>query len=266
MLRFPEDMSKARILIVNDDGIDAEGIKVLEEIILKITPNVWVVAPESQHSAAGHSFTLHNPLRLKEHDERHFAVKGTPTDSTLMGVQYVLKNIKPDLILSGINHGQNTADDVTYSGTISAAMEGVIMEIPSVAISQALEDEASHKKAIDWSIAREFVPKVLAGLEKLEIDEKVVLSVNIPVKKSGVTPEIKVLPQGHFLIKDASLVEGVDPSGRPYFWIGDPPKRDVEDRNFDVGALNEGHITLTPLGLNLTHYPTLKKMEGVFNE
>jgi len=266
MLKFPDDMSKARVLIVNDDGIHAEGIKVLEEIVKEITPHVWVVSPETQHSAAGHSFTLHTPLRMKEYDERHFSVSGTPTDATLLGVQKVMGNVRPDIVLSGVNHGQNTADDVTYSGTISAAMEAVIMEIPAIAFSQALGDESTHKQPIDWSIARKFVPIILKGLEGKEIDDKVVLSVNFPVKEIDGGADVKSIPHGHFLMKDSSMIDRVDPMGRPYFWVGPPPKRDQEDERFDVGALSHGHVTLTPLGLNLTHYPTLEKLGDIFND
>jgi len=264
MLKFPSDISKAKVLIVNDDGIHAEGIKVLEEIVRGITQHVWVVSPENQHSAAGHSLTLHMPLRIKKYDEYHISVMGTPTDATLMGVQRIMHDVKPDLVLSGVNHGQNTADDVTYSGTISAAMEAVLLEVPAIALSQALHDEGIENQRIDWSLARKFIPEVLRSLQGVEIDNNVVLSVNIPVKKVGVEPELRVLPQGHFSLKEQNMIECIDPRGKPYFWIGPPPKRDKEDEHIDVGSLSHGHVTITPLGLNLTHLPTLKKLEDVF--
>ena len=265
MLKFPENFSEARVLIVNDDGIHAEGIKVLEEIMLKITPNVWVVAPENQKSAVGHSLTIHQPLRIKEYDEKHVSVYGTPTDSTLVGVQKVMRDFKPDLILSGINHGQNTADDVTYSGTISAAMEGAILEVPSIALSQELENEGMMtKQDIDWNIARENLPKLLKKLAGVEIEDNIVLSVNFPYRRAGIKPELRAIAQGHFSLKDQDMIDCIDPRGRPYFWIGPPPKRDLMDKEVDVGVLSLGHITITPLSLNLTHEPTIKFLKGVF--
>ncbi len=148
MPKFPDDLSNARILLSNDDSINAEGIKVLEEIISCITPNVWVVAPETQMSAASHSLTIHSPLRIRELDKRHYAVSGTPTDSVMLGIMQVMKDVRPDLVISGINHGQNAADDVTYSGTIAAAIEACLMGIPAIACSQDY-DELGGKP--DWS-------------------------------------------------------------------------------------------------------------------
>lgn len=265
MMRFPANLSEAKILIVNDDSIHAEGIRVLDRIVSQITPHVWVVAPENQQTGTGHSLTIHQPLRLKKYDDRHFSVSGTPTDSTLMGVQTVMKDFKPDLILSGINHGQNTADDVTYSGTISAAMEGVLMEIPSIAFSQAVAREELYSQEIDWSIAEAFVPRILQGLAGLAVEEKVVLSVNFPVVKEGVTPEVRVVQQGHYTIKDQQMIHCMDPRGRPYFWIGSPPERDTQNTAMDVGALNAGHVTMTPLSLNFTHKPTIQTLGKIFS-
>ena len=262
MLQFPKNLSEARVLISNDDSIHAEGIKVLEEIIGLITPNVWVVAPETQMSAAGHSLTIHTPLRIKEYDKRHYSVYGTPTDSVLVGVQKVMRDFRPDIVISGINHGQNTADDVTYSGTIAAAIEATLMGIPAVACSQDI-DETGHTK-IDWAAAREFLPVVFKKLQGMSWDDNVLMSVNTPTRKPGVPPEIRLVPQGHYSMEKQEMVQNIDPRGRPYYWIGAPPTRDEHDTSKDMGALKAGHITITPLSLNLTHYPTLKKLEEVF--
>lgn len=262
MLEFPKKLSEARILISNDDSIHSDGIKVLEEIALSITPHVWVVAPENQQSAAGHSLTIHMPLRIKEYNEHHVSVYGTPTDSVLVGIQKVMKGFQPDLVLSGINHGQNTADDVTYSGTIAAAIEATLMGVPAIAFSQHMEEENGWKT--DWSVAREYLPKILRAFEGKAWENNIVMSVNFPVKKSAVTPEIRVRPQGHFTMEDQEMISCVDPRGRPYFWIGAPPKRDELDQTIDVGSLKSGHVTITPLSLNLTHRPTLQLLEGIF--
>jgi len=262
MLKIPTDFSKARILISNDDGIHSEGIKVLEEIVRKITPNVWVVAPENQHSAASHSLTIHMPLRIREYDKTHISVHGTPTDSVLVGVQKVMKDFHPHLILSGINHGQNTADDVTYSGTIAAAFEATLMCIPAIALSQDM-GEANGSKA-DWSIAREYLPKILNAFEGIEWEDNVLMSVNFPAKKPDVIPEICIRPQGHYTMEDQEMINCIDPRGYPYFWVGAPPKRDELDQTIDVGSLKAGHVTITPLTLNMTHNPTMRQLEGIF--
>ncbi len=261
MLEFPKKLSEARIMISNDDSIHAEGIKVLEEIALTITPNVWVVAPETQQSAAGHSLTIHSPLRMKEYDTRHFSVYGTPTDTVLVGVQKIMKEVRPHLVLSGINHGQNTADDVTYSGTIAAAIEATLMAIPAIAFSQDF-DEAGGKP--DWSIAREYLPRILKAFEGKSWEHNLLMSVNFPVRMPGVTPEIRPVPQGHYSMEKQDMDYRIDPRGRPYFWIGPPPARDEHDTTLDMGALAAGHVTVTPLSLNLTHYPTLVELGKVF--
>lgn len=261
MLKFPEKLSEARILISNDDSIHSDGIKVLEEIARSVSKHVWVVAPENQQSAAGHSLTIHMPLRIKEYDPHHISVYGTPTDSVLVGVQKVMKEFRPHLVLSGVNHGQNTADDVTYSGTVAGAIEATLMCVPAIAFSQDFDE---HGGKPEWDIAREYGPKILKAFEGKEWDDNVLMSVNFPVKKPGVKPEIRVRPQGHYTMEEQEMVNCIDPRGRPYFWIGPPPKRDELDQSIDVGSLKAGHVTVTPLSLNLTHRPTLQFLEKVF--
>lgn len=261
MLKFPAQLSEARILISNDDSIHSDGIRVLEDIARTLSPNVWVVAPENQQSAVGHSLTIHMPLRIREYDSRHFSVYGTPTDSVLVGGGKVMKDFRPHVVLSGINHGQNTADDVTYSGTIAAAIEATLMGIPAIAFSQDFDENGGKP---DWAIAREYLPRILLMLQGMEWESNVLISVNIPIRKAGVTPEIRVLPQGHYSMEKQDLVQSMDPRGRPYYWIGAPPLRDELDQTADVGSLKAGHITVTPLSLNLTHHPTLKSLKGIF--
>lgn len=261
MLKFPDNLAEARILISNDDSIHSEGIKVLEDIVREVCPNVWVVAPENQQSGVGHSLTIHSPLRMREYDARHYSVLGTPTDSVLVGMGKVMRDFRPHLVLSGINHGENTADDVTYSGTISAAIEATLMKIPAVALSQDLDEEGGKP---DWTVARQYLPGFLKSMQGMTWEDNVVISVNIPQPREGVTPEIRVVPQGHYSMEKQPLIDCVDPRGRPYFWIGAPPERDEEDESVDVGSLHAGHITVTPLSLNMTHHPTLEKLKGVF--
>jgi 5'-nucleotidase len=261
MLEFPKKLSDARILITNDDSIHSEGIKVLEDLVRNLCPNVWVVAPENQQSAAGHSLTIHMPLRIKEYDKTHISVYGTPTDSVLVGIQKVMREARPDLVLSGINHGQNTADDVTYSGTIAAAIEATLMCVPSIAFSQDFDENGGRP---EWTVAREYVPQILKKFEGTTWEDNTLMSVNIPVRRAGVKPEIRVRPQGHYSMEDQDMIDCIDPRGRPYFWIGAPPKRNELDQTIDVGSLKAGHVTITPLSLNLTHRPTISMLEGLF--
>ncbi len=264
MLEFPQDLSKARIMISNDDSIHSEGIRVLEQAALAITPHVWVVAPETQQSAAGHSLTIHSPLRIKKYDERHVSVYGTPTDSVLIGVQKIMADARPDIILSGVNHGQNTADDVTYSGTIAAAIEATLMGIPAIAFSQ--DHDETSQGPVDFSLAKKMLPDLLQRFAGLKWERNVVMNVNLPLPKAGVTPEYRVVPQGHYSVEKQDMIDCTDPRGRPYYWIGPPPLRDTLDMTRDIGVLHAGHVTITPLSLNLTHYPTLETLQGKFTQ
>jgi len=263
MLEFPKKLSDARIMISNDDSIHSDGIKALEEIVRPLCPNVWVIAPETQQSAAGHSLTIHSPLRIKEYDERHISVYGTPTDSVLLGISKIMKGIRPHLVLSGINHGRNVADDVTYSGTVAAAIEATLMGVPSVALSQQM-GEMHGSWAPDFTLAAVHLPKILKALEGKSWDDNVLINVNFPMKMAGITPEIRVCPQGHYSMAEQEMVYCTDPRGRPYFWVGAQPDCEDAHDGVDAGALRSGHITVTPLSLNLTHHPTLKALQGAF--
>src|SRR5688500_14873303 len=148
-----------RILCTNDDGIHAPGLKTLETIARALSDDVWVVAPETDQSGVAHSLSLNDPLRLREISERHFAVKGTPTDCVIMGVRELMREHRPDLILSGVNRGQNAAEDVTYSGTVAGAIEGTLLGIPSIALSQAYQ--GGNRSAMKWHCAEHHGPKVI---------------------------------------------------------------------------------------------------------
>src|SRR5262245_15828329 len=167
-----------RILITNDDGVDSPGLHALREIAGQLSDDVWVVAPETNQSGASHSLSLHEPLRMRRIDERAFAVRGTPTDSVIMGVRHVLKNKPPDLVLSGINRGANMAEDVTYSGTIAGAFEGTILGIRSIALSQAFGFESG--KSIRWQTALAHAPGLLRKLLALEWPPSSVININFP--------------------------------------------------------------------------------------
>ena len=176
MHRPPLDLAHARILISNDDGIHAAGIKALEKIALQLTDDVWVCAPETEQSGASHSLTIHRPLRMRTYDERHISVDGTPTDCVMLAMSHWLKDRRPDLVLSGINHGANIGDDVTYSGTVAVAMEATLLGVRAIAFSQRIEEGQALSFAGPEARAAELISK-LAGAAW---PDNVMLNVNFP--------------------------------------------------------------------------------------
>lgn len=240
-----------RILITNDDGIHAKGLEVLKAIALGLSPDVWTVAPESNQSGTSHSMTLHTPLRLRTIDERTFAVAGTPTDCVIMAVRHLLKDQPPDLILSGINHGSNLADDITYSGTIAAAMEGTILGIRSIALSLMMGFEEGSRRAL-WETALAHAPSLIGKLIAEPWRPGMLVNVNFP----DVAPEdvagIAVTTQG---VRDAALLNidsRSDPWGTPYFWFGFERRKSTLREGTDLAAMADKKISVTPLSLDLT--------------
>src|ERR671913_2421871 len=165
-----------RILVTNDDGIHAPGLKLLEGIAAELSEDVWVVAPETDQSGVSHSLSLNDPLRLREIEERRFAVKGTPTDCVIMGIRHIIREARPDLVLSGVNRGQNVAEDVTYSGTVAGAMEGTILGVPSIALSQAYGP--GGRSAVKWNCAERHAPRVIRRILELGMPRGTLVNVN----------------------------------------------------------------------------------------
>jgi 5'-nucleotidase len=254
------DLRHARILISNDDGIEAPGIKVLEDIARTLSDDVWVVAPESEQSAVAHSLTIRRPLRLRKISERRYLVDGTPTDSVLLGVRQLLQDKKPDLVLSGINRGSNLGDDVSYSGTVAAAMEGTLLGIPSIALSQHISGEGP----IQWDTARHWAPDIIRRAMAAGWTANVLLNVNFPDLPADRVKGVAVSSQGKRKIGD-ELVERVDPRGQPYYWIGGQRLEDPGVAGSDLEAVYNGQIAVTPLGVDFTHQATLSKMAAVFS-
>ena len=251
------DLKKARVLLSNDDGIHAPGLKTLEDAIRPHVAELWVCAPETEQSATSHSLTLRRPLRIRHVSEQRFAVDGTPTDAVLLGVTNIMKDMRPDLVLSGINRGSNLGEDVTYSGTVAAAMEGALLGIPSVALSQTYEDR--HK--VKWATAKAWTPKVLRQLFKLGWPKGIFMNINFPDATAAKVKGVEVCRQGRRKI-GGGLTRGVDPRGDEYFWIG--PQRDEEKflKGTDLAAVNNGYVSVTPLALDLTDAQTLRKIKG----
>ena len=244
------------ILVTNDDGVHALGLGALADALAPLG-EVYVVAPDREQSAVGHALTLHRPLRVDRLGERRFAVNGTPSDCVNLGVLGLLPE-PPVLVVSGINHGSNLGDDVTYSGTVSAAMEGTLLGIPSVAVSQ-VEGESSP-----FDGAARIAALVAARVLVEGLPAKTLLNVNVP---SGEIRGIRVTRLGHRVYRE-KIVQEMDPRGRPYYWIGAGPPEWREDEDSDLAAVHAGLASVTPLHLDLTHFGAIGRMsewEGSLN-
>ena len=250
-----------RILVSNDDGIDAEGIVVLERIAKTLSDDVWIVAPEQEQSGASHSLTLHLPVRVRKRDKRHFAVSGTPTDCVLLAIKEIIPAKKPaTLLLSGINRGSNAADDITYSGTVAAAMEGTILEVPSIALS-LLTNETDEPH---WETVEHYTPDIIKKLVKRGWPAETLINLNFPNCPPKKVKGIRVCPQGKRRV-GVSLLERVDPKGRPYFWIGGERDNTANKPGVDVDLLHAGYITVTPISMDMTDHQTLNKISSAFD-
>lgn len=256
MVKF-ENLSDLRILISNDDGVHAQGIRVLEDIAKTLSDDVWVVAPEYEQSGAAHSLTLRRPLRIHKISPRRFAVDGTPTDCVMVAVSKIMESDrKPTLMLSGINHGANMGEDVTYSGTVAAAMEATLLGIPSVAFSQVTKT-GQH---IKWATAEHHAPLVLRELLAAGWPKDVLMNVNFPNLVTNSVKGIRYVSQGLRNIRD-TLIEWKDPRGNPFYWIGGAERDDSPTQvDTDLEAIDQGYIAVTPLHLDLTHSATLKRL------
>jgi 5'-nucleotidase len=248
----PIDLAHARILISNDDSIHSEGIKVLEKIARSLTDDVWVCAPETEQSGASHSLTIHRPLRARKYDDRHFSVDGTPTDCVMLAMNNLLGDRRPDLVLSGINHGANMGDDVTYSGTVAAAMEATLLGVRAIAVSQLV----AEGRPLSFACADQLGPELFRKLCTAPWPENVMLNVNFPAVAPDRVNQVRVVRHGRRKLGD-DLHERFDPRGRAYFWIG--PQRSAEPvpEDTDIAVAEGGGISVTPIFLDLTHYPSL---------
>ncbi len=249
-----------RILVTNDDGIHAPGLKVLETIARGLGNEVWVVAPETNQSGASHSLTLSRPLRIRRVSERRFAVDGTPTDCVLLALQRIVDG-PVTLLLSGVNQGSNLAEDVTYSGTVAAAMEATVLGVPAIAISQACRN--GHP--VKWHTAETHAPGILRRLWAASWPEGVLINVNFPDRLAHSVRGLQVTCQGKRKIGDA-LVERIDPRGEPYYWIGAVRQEEEWPEGTDLAAIAGGYISITPVHLDLTHHESLMSLRKMFQE
>jgi 5'-nucleotidase len=252
-----------RILCTNDDGIHATGLAVLEKIARGFSDDVWVIAPESEQSGASRALTLSAPIRVRQAGEKRFAVSGTPTDCVLLGVEHLIEGPAPDLVLSGVNRGQNIAEDVTFSGTIAGAMQGMQLGIPAIALSQA-RGFRGEEAAIPWETAERFGPGIVGQLIERGWPKDVLMNVNFPDALPDDVREVEMTFQGR---RDQHIVyadKRTDLRGGAYFWLGFRGKLSNPPDGSDLRAIYEGRISVTPLHVDLTHADTLQKLKGFF--
>jgi 5'-nucleotidase len=254
---------KLRILVSNDDGIHAPGLAVAEKIARSLSDDIWVVAPETEQSGAAHSLTLSMPLRLRNAGPQRFAVSGTPTDCVMMAGIHILKDHLPDLVLSGVNRGFNVADDVTYSGTVAAAMEGAVLGIPSIALSQAVGGR--HETEAIWECAAKHGPPLVKRLVEIGWPKDVLLNINFPALPPSKVKRVAVAAQGQ---RDQSILrvdERQDARGRTYFWVGFKRIFSDPEPGTDLRAMYEGAISVTPLHLNLTELKEHQRLSALID-
>ncbi len=249
-----------RILVTNDDGISAPGLVALEAIAAELSDDVWVVAPAEEQSGAGHSLTLSRPVRLREISPKRYAVQGTPTDCVMLALGAVMHDAKPDLILSGVNRGGNLAEDVTYSGTVSAAMEGCLAGIRSIALSQVMADYVRGKE--DFTTATTHGPAIIRHIQSIDWPAGVLININFPPVAADKVAGVRVTEQGFRDYGNIHLVERIDPRGFPYYWHGFGKEKLVPGHDTDLKAMHEACISVTPLHLDMTHYTTMTALRS----
>jgi 5'-nucleotidase len=252
-----------RILVTNDDGIHAEGLDICEQIARSLSDDVWVIAPEYDQSGVAHSLSLNDPLRLRQVAERRFAVRGTPTDCVIMGARHLLNGQGPDLVLSGVNRGRNAGEDVIYSGTIAGAMEGTILGIPSLALSQAYKSRSGRPP--HWETALRFAPDIIRRALAEGIPGDVLLNINFPDCAPGEVKGIAVTAQGRRRQERLHIDQRQDGRGNPYYWIAYVRQSAVKaEHGTDMAALEERRIAVTPLKLDMTDAATMTRLAKLF--
>ena len=244
---------KKRILVTNDDGIHSEGITVLAKALQEVG-EVFIVAPDRERSAIAHSLTLHRPLRVEKIRKNVYAVDGTPADCVHLGVNAIVPN-RPQLVVSGINKGGNLGDDITYSGTVSAAFEGTLLGIPSFAIS--LVSRGNFK----FLTAARFAIRVARFILKRGLPKDTLLNINVPNLDEKDIKSYKITKQGRWIHNGNAVIEKVDPRGKKYYWIGSGELIFNQEKDTDFEAVSNSYISITPLHLDLTNYASIRELK-----
>ncbi len=249
-------LENSRILLVNDDGVDAPGMALLEKLVRRSTDDVWVVAPDEEKSGSSHSLSIIMPVRLRKIADKRYAVKGTPTDCVLLAVHEIMRDAPPDLILSGINRGPNLAEDITYSGTAAAAMEGMALGIPAIALSQVFV----FGKQINWQASEVYTPQVLEFLLAQDWQRQCFVNVNFPALPAKQVNGLRITRQGQRPPGSFTPERRIDGRDVPYYWI----MLTYQDGNIqpdtDLEAIRDGYVSITPTQLDLTAHDWRKKM------
>ena len=269
---LPVNLSESRILITNDDGFYSDGIKLLANIAKKFTNDVWIIAPEFEMSGASHALTFTKDLNLKTQGDQIYSINGTPSDCVAIGLDFLSKNKRPNLVLSGVNSGCNVGEDITYSGTIAAAMEGIMRKVPSIAISQNYEQ--GKKNNINWNCTNHFLENILKNICTKGWKEDTLLNINFPYCSADETNDIQITTQGNRESDDLIIHE----KEKNIFRFG-LQRRVMENGTqkgltvnkmvsgfmTDVQAIAKKHISVTPLHIDLTHSESLSELKKIFN-
>ena len=250
-----------RILVTNDDGIHAPGLETLERIARAIADDVWIVAPAEENSGAGHSLSLADPIRYRKLADKRFEVAGTPTDCVVMAARKILPGM-PDLVLSGVNRGQNIADDVTYSGTIAAAMEGTLLGLKSIALSQVA---GIHGNGFSYEVAEAYGANIVNKLLGMTFGPGVLMNVNFPDCRPDELAGVEVTRQGKRDVNLLSVDERVDARGNNYYWLGFKRERGNPPVGTDLWAVFNKRISVTPLHLNLTQVEAMEAVRAALD-
>jgi 5'-nucleotidase len=251
-----------RILITNDDGIHAEGLAALERIAAHLSDDIWVVAPEIEQSGASRAITLGTPLRVRTLAPKRFAVMGTPTDCVQLALMDLMDGAAPDLVLSGVNRGQNLGEDVTVSGTVAGAMQGMAMGVPGIALSQALAHFHDTETAL-FETAEAYAPAIIRKLLEAGWPDGVIININFPDVEPDQVSAVEVCAQGIRDVMNSHAEKRTDLRGRDYYWMGWRGLVDNSPEGTDLYAVRQGRISITPLHIDLTHRPTLHALKAV---
>ncbi len=263
-----EHLNSLRVLLTNDDGINASGLVLLEELLAPLVKELWVVAPQTDQSGTSHSLTLRQPLRVREMGSKRFSVTGTPGDCVLLAVNQIMKDCRPDLVVSGINRGRNVGEDVNYSGTIAAAKEASAFGIPAIALSQVIDpvDYFSDTKEVDliYSASKTYCVDLIQDLLTISWPENVVISVNFPLVGDGVVEGVEIT-HGNWKKRGDKIITNQDGRGQSYFWIGPREEIDKSMEGSDLEALERSVISVTPLSLEVVEHDMLQKLQKSLN-
>ncbi len=251
-----------RVLLTNDDGIDAPGLAVLEQVAASLAAEVWVVAPEHDQSGTSHSISLHQPLRYSRRGERRFGISGTPGDCVVMAVRHLMQDQLPDLILSGVNRGANLGVETVFSGTVGAAMAGMLFGIPSIALSQTFSDPA----AVRWDTARQLAPDVIRRLLAAGWDTHACLNVNFPNVAPADAGPLTLTRQGLGLVKSINVIPRTDPRGLTYHWLQFHREAVENAPDTETAVVRAGGIAVTPLRFERTNDEALAQLQANLSE